>query len=95
MAPSVIVDLATARESLVIPTQLAAWLARHCGLTLVGIRPGRVEALHPQGYTVAIRVTMVNIYRAEAEAYLLSGKPVPTRVLEDIETWDRLHGIRS
>ena len=89
-----VIDLAAIRDHLRVPTLVAALLAQKAGASVRALRPGRVEADLPGSVGVEIRVWQVNIYHDEAKAYRLQGMPVPDRVLQDAERWDREHGRR-
>lgn len=88
-----IVLFAHIREVLRIPTQLAARIAARAGAIVRRIRPGRVEADLSPDTGISIRVKLINPYELEEMAYLVNGKPVPPRVLEDSARWKKEHGV--
>ncbi|MFA5130641.1 MAG: hypothetical protein WC477_07085 [Patescibacteria group bacterium] len=88
--PSIVTDLSIVRETLRIPTRVAAMLARKTGAELCLIRPGCIEAiLARSSMNICIKVRPVNIYLDEAMAYRLAQLPVPDSVLEDSARWER------
>lgn len=88
-----IVLFARIREVLRIPTQLATFLATRAGTIIRRIRPGRVEVDLSPNTSVSVQVRLINPYELEEMAYLINGKPVPPRVLEDSARWKKEHGV--
>ena len=87
--PQRVIDLERRREQLVLPTLLAAVLARGVGATVQTMRPGRIEGQFSSDVGFSVTVRRVNIFRREKETYEALDLPVPNHVLQDIERWER------
>jgi len=90
------IQLENVRETLRIPTEVAADLARRAGARVCRVRIGRVEIIVPgSSIRIQIGVRPKNVFAKEAMAYRLAGLPVPAQVLQDMERWEREHGGHS
>ena len=87
--PCGLVDLAVFRESLRVPTALAALVAKGAGLR-ASISPGKTEVAADYGIATVV-ARRANPYRGEERAYQHSGLPVPQRVKDDIARWETEH----
>jgi len=90
-----VIDLATVREKLEKPTQLAVELAELAGGTVIAVRPGQIEVRLSAETGVTVTVKRVNIYRNAAKAYIMNGLKVPQSVLENMERWERENAGRK